>query len=95
MEETEKREAEEREAQIIKERSRYTVSQELLDGVAAANARSAPFYGSQIVRGENNRWILQKMDKPETKRKKKKEAAIDPSLLIATDEVPTAGYTYV
>ena len=95
VEETEKREAEEREAQIIKERSRYTVSQELLDGVARANASSAPFYGSQIVRGENNRWILQKMDNPDVKKKKKKEAAIDPSLLIATDEVPTAGYTYV
>ena len=94
VEETEKREAEEREQQIIKERSRYTVSQELLDGVAQANASSAPFYGSQIVRGENNRWILQKMEKPETK-KKKKEAAVDPSLLIATDQVPTAGYTYV
>ena len=95
VEETEAREAKEREAQIIKERSRYTVSQELLDGVAAANAKSAPFYGSQIVRGENNRWILQPMEKPETKKKKKKEAAIDPSLLIATDQVPTAGYTYV
>ena len=95
VEETEKREAEEREQQIIKERSRYTVSQELLDGVAQANARSAPFYGSQIVRGENNRWSLQKMEKPDVKKKKKKEAAVDPSLLIATDQVPTAGYTYV
>jgi len=95
VEETEKREAEEREQQIIKERSRYTVSQELLDGVAQANASSAPFYGSQIVRGENNRWILQKMEKPETRKKKKKEAAVDPSLLIGEDKVPTAGYTYV
>ena len=95
VEETEKREAEEREAQIIKERSRYTVSQELLDGVAQANATSSSFYGSQIVRGENNRWILQKMDKPEAKKKKKKEAAVDPSLLIGEDKVPTAGYTYV
>ena len=77
----------------ILSRSRVCVA--LLDGVAAANAKSAPFYGSQIVRGENNRWILQPMEKPETKKKKKKEAAIDPSLLIATDQVPTAGYTYV
>mgnify|MGYP003323212928 CR=1 FL=1 len=28
-------------------------------------------------------------------KKKKKEAAIDPSLLIGEDKVPTAGYTYV
>ena len=95
VEETEKREAEEREQQIIKERSRYTVSQELLDGVAQANATSSSFYGSQIVRGENNRWILQKMEKPDVKKKKKREAAVDPSLLIGEDKVPTAGYTYV
>merc|ERR1711981_338618 len=89
VEETEKREAEEREQQIIKERSRYTVSQELLDGVAQANATSSSFYGSQIVRGENNRWILQKMEKPDVKKKKKREAAVDPSLLIGEDKVPT------
>ena len=95
VEETEAREAKEREEQLVKERSRYTVSQELLDGVAQANATSSSFYGSQIVRGENNRWILRKMDKPETRKKKKKEAAVDPSLLIGEDKVPTAGYTYV
>ena len=56
---------------------RYTRLPGGLDGVGAAERSSAP--RSQIVRGENNRWILQKMDKPETKKKKKKEAAIDPS----------------
>ena len=67
VEETEKREAEEREQQIIKERSRYTVSQELLDGVARASTRrSAPFYDIQICPGREQppgscrRWTSRK-----------------------------------